>query len=173
MIYFYGDPHFGDANILLYDGRPFENVSQMDEKLIQYYNYIITDDDKVYFTGDIGAEGYEKDILARLKGEKYLIKGNHDVKSNQDYRNFGFIEVYDHPILLEDFWMISHEPMYVTELMPYANIFAHVHTNPMYKTCSTRSYCSCIDRNDWRPVSFVHVKNEITKCNKERTITKI
>lgn len=165
MIYFYGDPHFGSKDILLYDKRPFKDVTEMDETLISYYNSVITERDDIYFTGDFGAEGYEEDILGKLKGKKYLIKGNHDTKTNQEYRNFGFIEVYDHPILLDNFWMVSHEPIYVTELMPYANIFAHVHTNPTYKTYSTRSYCSCIDRNNWRPVSFVCIKNKIAECN--------
>lgn len=163
MIYFYGDPHFGSENIILFDKRPFKNATEMDYELINLYNSVVSNNDEVYFTGDFGADGYEKEILNKLNGYKYLIKGNHDAKTNQEYRNFGFIEVYDHPIILDDFYMISHEPLYVSKQMPYANIFAHVHTNPMYIKCSIRSFCTCIDRNDYKPVSFDYIKNKIAE----------
>ena len=81
------------------------------------------------------------------------------IKENSEYLNFGFIEVYDHPIILEDFWIVSHEPMYVTLSSPYANIFAHVHSDPKYHTCTSRSYCTCIDRHGFEPVSFTYIKN--------------
>lgn len=62
MLYFYGDPHFGDDAIRRYENRPFNNTKTMDIALITDYNEIIKDDDIVIFTGDLGAEGYEKDI---------------------------------------------------------------------------------------------------------------
>lgn len=163
-IWFYGDPHFGDENILLYDQRPFDNIKQMDRELIDLYNDCVMPEDVVYFTGDFGAEGHEEEILKQLNGHKRLIKGNHDVKSNDYYRAAGFEEVYDHPIVLEQFWIVSHEPLYVSKMAPYANIFAHVHTNPMYKTVSCRSYCTCVDRHNWRPVSFDEAKREVRKA---------
>ena len=163
MIYFYGDPHFWDANVILFDNRPFNDISEMDKKLIEWYNEIITDEDEVYFTGDFGAKDVEQQVLDSLKGKKYLIKGNHDTKSNEEYRKAGFVEVYDHPIILDDFYIVSHEPIYVSESMPYANIFAHVHSNPTYRTCSSRSYCTCVDRNGFKPVSFEFIKDEIQR----------
>lgn len=165
MIYFYGDPHFGDANVILTDNRPFNDILEMNEDMIKLYNEVITDEDVVYFTGDFIAENENAEglILNRLKGKKYLIKGNHDIKSNEEYRKAGFVEVYDHPIILDNFYIVSHEPMYVSESMPYANIFAHVHSNPMYKVCSSRSYCTCVDRNGFKPVSFYFIKDEIQR----------
>ena len=165
MLYFYGDPHFGDDAIRRYENRPFNDVKSMDIAFITSYNEIVTDDDTVIFTGDFGAEGYEKELLASLNGQKYLLKGNHDTKSNATYRDFGFIDVYDYPIILEDFWIISHEPMYVSRMAPYANIFAHVHKNPMYLTCSSRSFCTCVDRNDFKPVSFDYIKESVKKAD--------
>lgn len=164
MIYFYGDPHFCSENIRKYENRPFKDIDTMDAALIENYNKIITDKDTVFFTGDFCEDGYERGILAELKGKKYLIKGNHDTKSNSAYRDFGFIEVYDHPIILDNFWIVSHEPMYITEMSPYVNIFAHVHNNPMYKTYSQRSFCTCVDRNDFKPVSFDCIKKSIAEA---------
>ena len=158
MLYFYGDPHFGDADIMRYENRKFMSVKDMDSQLIRYYNETVTDDDEVIFTGDLGADGYEKDILDILHGKKYLLKGNHDTKENSEYRNFGFIEVYDHPIILEDFWIVSHEPMYVTLSSPYANIFAHVHNNNMYKDFTKNTFCSSVERINYTPISLAEIQ---------------
>ena len=70
MLYFYGDPHFGNDAIRRYENRPYSDVKAMDTALIKNYNNIITDDDTVIFTGDFGAEGYEKELLASLNGQK-------------------------------------------------------------------------------------------------------
>lgn len=169
MIHFIGDLHFGDENILRYDRRPFKNVREMDTKLIENWREMISPNDEVYVTGDFGAEGYESDILKELTGTVHLIKGNHDVHENTYYRKAGFAEVYNHPIILEGFWIVSHEPMYVSEHMPYANIFAHVHGNPMYNTVSCRSYCTSVDRNGYRPVSFDTVKTQVAAADSEIT----
>jgi calcineurin-like phosphoesterase family protein len=101
----------------------------------------------------------------QMNGKKYLVKGNHDTESNEYYRKVGFIEVYDKPIILDGFWIVSHEPMYVSDMAPYANIYAHVHNNPMYRTVSRRGYCTCVDRNDFRPVSFDDIKEKVRSCN--------
>ena len=49
---------------------------------------------------DFGAVGREAEFLGRLQGRKFLVKGNHDRKSNQYYRLAGFEEVYDHPVII-------------------------------------------------------------------------
>ena len=122
----------------------------MSDALIRNWNSTVAADDEVYVIGDVGNEKY----IRELNGRKYLIKGNHDKLSNAGYRAAGFDEVYDKPVLFEDFWILSHEPVYVNINMPYANIFGHIHNNPMYKTVSARSYCVSVERINYTPVSF-------------------
>ena len=71
------------------------------------------------------------------------------------------VEVIEHPIIVDDFWIFSHEPMYVSEQMPYANVFGHVHNNPMYKTVSSRSYCVSVERIGFMPIDFEVVKQAV------------
>lgn len=104
--------------------------------------------------GILGADGQEKIILNQLKGKKFLIKGNHDVKSNQYYRDAGFEEVYDHPIIIKDSWILSHGPLYVNKNMPYANLFGHVHNSPIIKTYSKQHYCVSVERIKYTPISL-------------------
>lgn len=155
---FVGDTHFGEEAIILYENRPFQNTKEMDEVLIKNWNSEVNPEDIVYVVGDFGANGREKEYLSRLNGIKYLIKGNHDTKSNEYYRAAGFKEVYDKPIVLENFWIISHEPLYMNVNMPYANIFAHVHNSPLFKDFSACHFCASAERINFTPILFDDIK---------------
>lgn len=159
MIYFIADTHFDDKNILNYENRPFSSVIDMNQKLIENWNKVVSDSDEIYVVGDFGNTKYLKD----LKGIKYLIKGNHDTEDNNYYRKAGFKEVYDKPVLLNNFWILSHEPLYVCENMPYANIFGHVHNSPIYKDYSSHHFCVTVERTDYSPISFDKVKRKVTE----------
>lgn len=156
-IYFIADTHFGDDSIRRYENRPFENCDEMDKVLIDNWNSVVNDNDEVYVLGDFGACGCEKEILSKLKGDKYLIKGNHDEASNEYYRNAGFKEVYDMPVLFKSFWVLSHDAIYVNKNMPYANIFGHVHNTPIVKDYSSQHYCVSVERINYTPISFEHI----------------
>jgi calcineurin-like phosphoesterase family protein len=163
-VYFIADTHFGDERILKYENRPFENVEQMDLELISNWNRKVSTEDTVYLLGDFGAEGREAEILAKLNGKKYLIKGNHDTKSNEEYRRFGFFEVYDHPIIIEGFWVLSHDALYVNDNMPYANLFGHVHASPIIKDYSKQHYCVCVERIGYTPIDFETIKKTVSQA---------
>jgi len=154
MIYFIADTHFSDEDIMRYENRPFDDIVKMNEELLSRWNGIVSKEDEVYVLGDFGADGQEAFILNQLNGKKFLVKGNHDVKSNQYYRDSGFEEVYDHPIIIKDFWILSHEPLYVNRNMPYANLFGHVHDSPIIKTYSKQHYCVSVERINYTPISF-------------------
>lgn len=156
MIYFIADTHFGDERIIRYENRPFDDASAMNRELIRRWNGTVSPVDTVYVLGDWG----HMDPSA-LHGTKYLVRGNHDTLDNRAYRDMGFAEVYDLPVILEGFWILSHEPLYVCENMPYANLFGHVHASPLYKTFSSQHYCVCVERTDYAPVSFDEIKRRI------------
>ncbi len=156
--FFIADTHFSEENIMKYENRPFASVEDMDEQMIERWNARVCEEDLVYVLGDFGATGREQEYLSRLRGKKYLVKGNHDVEENEYYRKAGFQEVYDCPILLESFWILSHEPLYVNENMPYANLFGHVHNSPLFKDFSKQHYCVSVERTEYAPISFEEVK---------------
>jgi len=160
-IFFIADPHYGDERILKYENRPFQNVEFMDADMIRRWNEVVSSEDTVYVLGDLGADGYEQDILFKLNGTKFLVKGNHDTKSNEEYRSFGFAEVYDHPIIIDGFWILSHEALYVNTNMPYANLFGHVHNSPIVKDYSNQHYCVSVERINYTPIDFDMIKNLI------------
>ncbi len=155
--YFIADTHFGAENILRYENRPFGSAEEMDKMLIENWNGAVSETDEVYVLGDFGAEGQEEAVLSQLNGIKYLVKGNHDTNSNEYYRNAGFKEVYDMPVLFEKFWILSHEAIYVNCNMPYANLFGHVHNSPIVKDYSSQHFCVSAERTGYTPVLFAEI----------------
>lgn len=77
-LWFISDTHFGHAGILFM--RPFRDTVEMDEAMIAAWNTRILPKDHVFHLGDFSFHRPEKtlEILARLNGVKYLIRGNHD-----------------------------------------------------------------------------------------------
>lgn len=159
--FFIADTHFGEDNIRRYENRPFASAEEMDEALILNWNSVVSDSDEVFLLGDFGAQDRERDILSRLKGRKLLLKGNHDVKPDGFYYSAGFDKVYDLPVLYGGFWLLSHEPLYVNANMPYANIFGHVHANPMYRTYSSQHFCVSAERINYTPAAFEEIARRV------------
>lgn len=159
--FFIADTHFDHESILRYENRPFPDVHAMNEALISRWNGAVSAEDSVYVIGDFGGDGREREILARLNGTKYLVRGNHDTRPNGDYRAAGFAEVYDLPVVYGGFWLLSHEPMYVNTNMPYANLFGHVHASPLYKDFSPHHFCVCAERIDYTPIALEDILQKI------------
>ena len=100
-VFFTSDLHFGHANVIRFDGRPFETVEEMNEELIKRWNNKVSPGDLVYVLGDFvwkAAANYLVDILKRLNGQIILIAGNHDthiVKNGKAKKMFAAIKHYD------------------------------------------------------------------------------
>ena len=160
-IFLIGDCHFGHRNIIKYCNRPFRDIEDMTEKLIKNWNSVVGKNDIIYVVGDFALCGKQKiiEIGNLLNGRKRLILGNHDGASIATYREAGFEFVYNHSIVLDDFYIISHIPMVgISVNAPFANVFAHVHDDPTYKDCSCRSFCVSAERINYTPISFEDIK---------------
>lgn len=168
-IYLIGDPHFGHGNIIRYCNRPFTSVEEMNETLIKNWNSVVGKQDIVYVLGDFALCGKNSiiEITQKLNGRKRLILGNHDGASLETYRKAGFEYIYNHPVILDDFYILSHYPQtYIQRDGLYASIFAHVHDDPAYKDFSSRTFCVSVERPymGYMPVEFEKVKWLMKEC---------
>ena len=87
MRYYIADCHFYHKNLLTeMDNRDFESVEQMNEVMIEKWNKKVHAQDEVVILGDLSlGNGKEtNEILCRLKGRLYLIRGNHDERYLRD-----------------------------------------------------------------------------------------
>lgn len=167
-VYLIADTHFGGETIIRYENRPFATVQEMEERLIANWNRVVTAEDTVYVLGDFSTDQdaeCDRRILSQLNGQKILIMGNHDRhRTPQEWRDLGFKEVSPWPIVYQEFFLLSHEPMYINTNMPYANFFGHVHGNVTYQTLTKQSACVSVERIDYTPIDF----EELVKKVKEK-----
>ena len=160
--FFIADTHFWHSNVIKYENRPFMSAEEMNAKLISNWNKVVRSPDRVFMLGDFALANRQKiaEIVPKLNGHKILIMGNHDQYAPKFYLEAGFDEVSKYPIILDGFWILSHEPMYLNENMPYANIFGHVHGNMAFADFSPQSICVSVERKhmNYTPIEFNQVK---------------
>ena len=130
-IFVTADTHFNHENIIKYCNRPFKDVNEMNEVIINNWNSVVSKDDIIYHIGDygFGTKDELKEIFDKLNGKKYLIMGNHDLRVGKRYfLELGFIEVYKKKCEF-DKYIFTHRPIEVNENI--INVYGHIHNNPI------------------------------------------
>lgn len=135
MEYFLADLHFGHANVLKYDGRPFKNIEENDKTLINNWNSVVTDKDIVYVLGDISWYNANRtiEIFSNLHGDKVLITGNHDHKLLKSTIRNLFKEIVGYKEIRIDGnkIILSHYPIlfYNGRMRGNYHFYGHVHNS--------------------------------------------
>ena len=154
--FFISDPHFGHAGVCKFldkDGvkiRPWTDPEEMNEALVENWNSVVREQDKVYCLGDVVINRRYLPILHRLKGHKTLIRGNHDVFKLKEYMTY-FGEV--HGVRVLEGLILSHIPLHKASVVPRfgVNVHGHLHTNyindPAY-------LCVCVEQINFTPLSL-------------------
>ena len=93
-IFFCSDLHIGHENVIKFDNRPFVNLEEMHQKLIENWNAVIKDEDLVFYLGDFSFKDRDnaKKFRSQLKGKIHFILGNHDRYTQ--ITELGFKKVY-------------------------------------------------------------------------------
>jgi calcineurin-like phosphoesterase family protein len=136
-VFLYSDPHFGHQGVCRFlrsDGtklRPWDTAEEMDEHLVKVYNERVKPNDKIYFLGDVVINRKAMSTLARLNGDKVLIRGNHDIFRDDEYRQY-FRELRAYHIL--NGLILSHIPIHEASLGRFGcSIHGHLHANRVMK----------------------------------------
>ncbi|KGE17608.1 phosphoesterase [Paenibacillus wynnii] len=157
-VFFTSDHHFGHKHIIDFESRPFTDVEQMNEFMIDSWNSVVGKEDQVFHLGDFSFLNKEatKAILVRLNGYKILIMGNHDRGRGRDWwLDAGFAEVTAYPLIYKDFFFLSHEPMYMNKHMPFVNVHGHIHSQKY----EGNSYLNiCVEHWDYKPLTFEEIR---------------
>lgn len=134
--FYIGDWHYGHANIIAYDNRPYGTVEEMNEDLIRRWNAAVTEKDSVYILGDMFwcTAKNALPVLDQLHGAKYLIRGNHDPFSMEFESKF--VGVWDAKMIRDNGTKIymSHCPKISFENWQHGAVhfYAHVHNSFEY-----------------------------------------
>ena len=167
----YSDPHFGHSGICKFmrnDGvtklRPWDDPDEMDEYMVKVYNETVKPNDKIYFLGDVVINRRALKTLHRLNGDKVLIRGNHDIFKDDEYRQF-FREIRAYHVM--NGMILSHIPLHPESLGRFGvNIHGHLHSNRVMQygfngkvtdVIDTRYHCVCVEQTDFKPILFEDV----------------
>lgn len=160
--YLISDMHFGHEGIIRYENRPFACATDMDAAIINNWNKIVEPGDLVFVLGDVSFYPKDKtvEIVSSLKGRKHLILGNHDLIYDEVFwKEAGFEFVSRYPICLDEFYWLSHEPMFLTTSMPYANIYGHIHSKTMSTGVEPNQYVNVsVEHINYTPILFENIK---------------
>jgi len=182
-VFLTSDTHFGHAGVCRFteaDGvtkiRPWTDPHEMDEEMIKRWNDRVRPNDKVYHLGDVVINRKSLITLSRLNGDKVLIRGNHDIFRDDEYRLY-FRELRAYHVM--NGMILSHIPLHEASLGRFGvNIHGHLHSNRVKKargidakTGATlysdendiRYHCVCVEQTDFTPILFEDVIKRIEK----------
>ena len=136
----------------------FKVLKYHDDMLIYKWNKKVKKGDTVWFLGDLGMgnKEYLKECVSKLNGDKRIIRGNHDNLPDEYYRNIGFNFVSKYPVILKNFFVLSHHPLEWMHPMssPFYFIYGHVHSLPQFITATENSRCVCVERQEFEPIEI-------------------
>lgn len=139
-IYYISDLHFWHSNVINFDNRPFKDVEEMNNILIENWNSVVEKGDIVYILGDFCWSAKDEEwinILNKLNGSKYLILGNHDFKRMSSKVKKKFNGIYDYKEIKDNGRRVimCHYPMPFYRSDYNSNVYmlyGHVHTTIEY-----------------------------------------
>jgi len=168
-VFLISDTHFGHEKTCTVfkrsDGsplRPFSCAEEMDEEMVKRWNERVRPKDKVYHLGDVVISKKNLTILARLNGDKVLIRGNHDIFDLKEYTTY-FRDVRGYHVM--NGMILSHIPVHPESLSRFGcNIHGHLHANRVMKEngeVDTRYHCVCVEQTNFTPILFEDVIKRI------------
>ena len=180
-VFLVSDTHFGHAGVCRFtrdDGvtklRPWTDPDEMDEEMVKRWNETVKPTDKVYHLGDVVINRKSLSIMHRLNGDKVLIRGNHDIFRDDEYRLY-FRELRAYHVM--NGMILSHIPVHEESLGRFGvNIHGHLHANRVKKPrgydvktgtmlysneIDPRYHCVCVEQTDFRPILFEDVIKRI------------
>ena len=178
------DHHLGHTNswekFTLSDGsplRPFTSTEEMNETMIERHNAKVKDQDTVYFLGDVVINKKYLELVKRMNGRKILVRGNHDIFKDEDYREVGFQQIHGVRVFVDKF-ILSHIPLHpdcVSERFR-VNVHGHLHANEVMRTRTNMVHgymtglvtepdpqylCVCVEQTNFTPLHFDEVEERI------------
>jgi calcineurin-like phosphoesterase family protein len=174
-VFLVSDTHFGHAGVCRFvrnDGvtklRPWDSAEEMDEAMVAAWNERVRPTDKVYHLGDVVINRKALGIMRRLNGDKVLIRGNHDIFRDDEYREH-FRELRAYHVM--NGMILSHIPIHTESLGRFGvNIHGHTHANRVMLSgfngkitdiVDVRYHCVCVEQTDFAPILFEDVIKRI------------
>jgi calcineurin-like phosphoesterase family protein len=146
--------------------RPWDDADKMTEEMVEWYNELVGDADRVYILGDVAFTSTQMNLVVqRLKGRKVLVPGNHEpTKMRKYFELFDDVRGY----VVKKGFIMSHIPIHEQSMGRWKlNIHGHLHNNAVKKNAKhpdgpddERYYCACVEQTNFRPKLLDEILHE-------------
>ena len=181
-IFFASDWHLFHNSVIKpeFDDRPFDNIHQMHDELVENWNSVVTNDDYVFYTGDLsfGSRNKTLPIIKELNGKIHFVMGNHD--KYKDIKKLDkFVDIVDYYDLtvLDDtvtegkhpgkqLICMMHYPIISWNCKGYGSWMVHGHCHGKLMKSQPEIYeqkiidVGCMNHN-YIPISYEELRNEM------------
>jgi len=180
-IYFTSDAHFFHSNIIKYDNRPFKDVYEMNDTIVENWNDKVKKDDVVFYLGDLSFEaGGRKtsELVHDLNGTIHYIMGNHDhfrdiraldrFESINDYVELSVLDEDANrgrqQIMMSHYAMLNWDKSHHSSIHLHGHEHHHLVKNPNYSWYYKHKVLD-VGCNGWNytPLSYQEIKEIMNK----------
>ena len=170
-VWFIADTHFCHKNILNYSKRPFDNIEEMNEVIIDNWNKNVKRNDCIYHLGDFSFYNKKSynNIFDRLNGNKFLIRGNHDKYACKGWiwvKNYSELKINNISVILSHYshrvWNKSNHGSF--------HLYGHSHG---HLPPNGKSFDVGVDCWGYNPINFDEVMwamNKLQKINIDHNV---
>ncbi|MCQ2540291.1 MAG: metallophosphoesterase [Acetatifactor sp.] len=174
MKYYISDLHLFHEACIRFDNRPFATVEEMNETILNNWNNKVNNGDTVYILGDVSMRGQQEELIAlvaKLKGHKILIKGNHDDLSDYRYQQL-FSEIVDYKEVTDHVGqdayqlVLMHYPIFSFKRMRSKGVLLYGHTHDSAEDTYFQKCIHEMNQNDCRHAGDGDIKAYNVGCMK-------
>jgi calcineurin-like phosphoesterase family protein len=157
-IWFTSDEHYWHTNIIKYCNRPFSSVEEMNNVIINNFNSRVSQEDTTYHIGDFTLKNnpIAVDIMQKLNGKHYFIKGSHDSWAKDEILSPYMKEIKVDGVTI----VLCHYAMRVWPKSHYGSLHLYGHSHGKLPSYGL-SYDVGVDNNNFFPVSFEEIKEKM------------
>lgn len=166
-IFVTSDIHFSHKAILKFENRPFSNVDEMNEKIIDNWNKTVGENDLIYVLGDVSMGSVKEtvELVKKLNGDKILVKGNHDIfidSKKFDKSIFKKITSCEEVSIYGTDFIMCHYP-FASNDNHKIQLYGHIHSNKGVHKANDlpeNSFNVCMDVNNLTPINIKCIINK-------------
>lgn len=164
------DTHFGHQ--LMTQLRPWSTIEEHDEAIIDNWNSLVAETDRVYVLGDLCMNRRHVSTIGRCNGKKVLVKGNHDIFKLKDYLPY-FDDIRAYVVKPKHGLIMSHIPIHPASLERWKlNVHGHTHDHQVKghelvnvihddfvftQVVDKRYRCVSLEQTDYKPVDLMQI----------------
>jgi calcineurin-like phosphoesterase family protein len=175
------DLHFNHNREFIYKPRGFNSIEEMNNAIIERFNYCVEPSDHLYILGDIML-GQDLEagmlLLSELPGNIHLVRGNHDTDRRWEaYSQLHNVVEQAAAIYLKYgkyHFYLSHFPTLTGNLEKESlsqmtlNLFGHTHSKDLFYMDMPYMYNVAVDAHNCYPVDLdaiiEQMKEKIDEC---------